>query len=277
MKKELWLIIALAIIIIGLAGFLLWPKPVVNNNQKQEVLGIQVNSPKVNEEVSSPLEITGTTNGEGWNGFEGQVGVVRLLDSSGNELALGILTATTDWMNPPVSFKTDLTFDSPIDQAGTLVFKNENPSGLPDKDKDFTIPVKIIKTSSETMSVNVYFNNSNFDPEYSCNKVFPVQRNIPKTQAVARASLGELFLGPTDAEKNAGFSTSINSGVKIQSLTIVDGVAKVDFDEQLEYQVGGSCRVSAIRAQITETLKQFSTVDSVIISIDGRTEDILQP
>jgi len=45
----------------------------------------------------------------------------------------------------------------------------------------------------------------------------------------------------------------------------------------LQYQVGGSCRVSAIRAQIIETLKQFSTVKNVVISINGRTEDILQP
>ncbi|PIP22172.1 MAG: hypothetical protein COX38_02115, partial [Candidatus Nealsonbacteria bacterium CG23_combo_of_CG06-09_8_20_14_all_39_25] len=48
-------------------------------------------------------------------------------------------------------------------------------------------------------------------------------------------------------------------------------------DEQLEFQVGGSCKVSAIRAQITQTLKQFPTVDEVVISINGRTEDILQP
>ncbi|MBA7661011.1 hypothetical protein ES703_69021 [subsurface metagenome] len=65
--------------------------------------------------------------------------------------------------------------------------------------------------------------------------------------------------------------------MRIQKLIIENGVAKIDFDEQLEFQVGGSCRVVAIRAQITETLKQFPTVDNVIISIDGRTEDILQP
>jgi len=129
----------------------------------------------------------------------------------------------------------------------------------------------------ELMTVKAYFNNSNMDPEVSCNKVFPVERSIPKTQAVARAALEELLKGVTDAEKNAGFFTSINPGVKIQSLTIENGIAKADFDEQLEFQVGGSCRVSSIRAEITETLKQFPAVDSVIISINGRTEDILQP
>ena len=115
------------------------------------------------------------------------------------------------------------------------------------------------------------------DPEFSCNKVFPVDRVIPKTQATARAALEELLKGPTETEKTQGFSTSINSGVKIQKLTIENGVAKVDFGEQLEFQAGGSCRMSAIRAELAETLKQFLTVSSVVISINSRTEDILQP
>lgn len=127
------------------------------------------------------------------------------------------------------------------------------------------------------MKVKAYFNNDKLDPAFSCNKVFPVEREVLKTKTVARAALEELLKGPTEEEIARGFSTNINSGVKIQRLIIENGVAKVDFDEQLEFQVGGSCRVAAIRAQITETLKQFPTVDSVIISINGRTEDILQP
>jgi spore germination protein GerM len=129
----------------------------------------------------------------------------------------------------------------------------------------------------ETIKVKIYFNNSKMDPEYSCNKVFPTERQIIKTSAVARAALEELLKGPTDKEKAEGFINNINSGVIIQKLVIENNVAKVDFDEQLEYQVGGSCRVAAIRAQITQTLKQFSSVKNVIISINGRTEDILQP
>jgi len=129
----------------------------------------------------------------------------------------------------------------------------------------------------ETITVQAFFNNNMLDPEFTCTKVFPVERVIPKTQAVGRAALEELLKGPTGPEKEESFSTSINPGVKIQSLVIENGVAKVDFDEQLEFQVGGSCRVSAIRAQITETLKQFPTVKTVVISINGRTEDILQP
>lgn len=134
-----------------------------------------------------------------------------------------------------------------------------------------------ILSRGEKIEVRAYFNNDRLDPEFSCNKVFPVEREIPKTQAVGMAALEELLKGPTEKEKEEGFFTSINPGVKIQNLIIQNGIAKVEFDEQLEFQVGGSCRVSAIRAQITQTLKQFPTVNEVMISINGRTEDILQP
>lgn len=275
MKKEIWLLIILTVIIVILVGVLLWPK---NSNTTPPVTeGIQVLTPKANEEISSPLKITGKVTGDGWSGFEGQVGIVKLLDNTGKELAIGILTATTEWTTLPTNFETTLNFQSDIPQSGTLVFHNENPSGLLEKNKEFVLPVNIVKSSGETIKVKAYFNNSQMDPEYSCNKVFPVERDVPKTDAVARAALIELLNGLTESEKNAGFFTSINQGVKIQSLKIENGTAYVDFDEQLEYQVGGSCRVSAISAQIMQTLKQFSTVKNVVISVNGRTEDILQP
>ncbi|MBL7142549.1 MAG: GerMN domain-containing protein [Candidatus Pacebacteria bacterium] len=128
-----------------------------------------------------------------------------------------------------------------------------------------------------TTTVKVFFGNSKLNTEADCNKVFPTERVIVQTEGIARAALEELLKGPTAEEEKEEFFSNINKGVKIQSLTIEEGTAKVDFDEQLEFQVGGSCRVTAIRAEITETLKQFDTVDNVIISIDGRTEDILQP
>ena len=132
--------------------------------------------------------------------------------------------------------------------------------------------------AEEMMTVKVFFGNSKLDPEIlDCKKNFSVERTIQKTEAVGRAALEELLAGPTDAEKSEGYFTSINPGVVIQSLTIENGVARVDFNEQLEYQVGGSCRVAAIVSQIRETLKQFPTVKNVVISINGRTEDILQP
>ncbi|MDP3052980.1 MAG: hypothetical protein Q8N22_03490, partial [bacterium] len=45
----------------------------------------------------------------------------------------------------------------------------------------------------ETSKVKIYFNNSNLDPEASCNKVFAVERYISKTPAVGQAALEELL------------------------------------------------------------------------------------
>jgi len=129
-----------------------------------------------------------------------------------------------------------------------------------------------------TKTVKVFFNNIKFDPGLmDCSKVYSVERSIKSTPAVARAALEELLKGVTVSESDLGYVSNLNSGIEIQKLTIENGVAKVDFSAKLEDQVGGSCRTAAIIAQIKSTLKQFSTVQTVVISIDGRTEDILQP
>ena len=145
MKKEIWILIILGIIIVVLVGFLLWPKSkqkVSTVNNPQPTADIEVTMPKEGDWVSSPLEVAGAVNGNGWSGFEGQVGTVKLLDSDGKELANGVLTATTEWTTLPTSFDTTLKFDPGTSETGELDFKNENPSGDPAKDKTFVLPIK---------------------------------------------------------------------------------------------------------------------------------------
>lgn len=270
-------IIIILFFIVILAGIIFWifnegksePEPVLQT-------GIAVASPKANEEVSFPLKITGYVNGDGWIGFEGQVGTVELLRQDGFSAKKAILTATTDWMTSPVYFEQYLTTVMIDPGEATLVFKNENPSGLSQNDKEFRLPVKI----SPLNKVKVYFNNDKMDPEFSCNKVFAVERTVSQNfqQLIYGAAIKELLKGPTEEEKAQGFFSSINPGISYKEITIGDdNIVRINFDEQLEFQVGGSCRVATIRAEITQTLKQFPTIKDVIISINGRTEDILQP
>ncbi len=236
---------------------------------------IVVDSQKTNDIISGPFSISGKA--KTWY-FEGSF-PVSLVDNQNQQIAAGYAKAMSDWMTADyVPFEMgEINFLSypKATTTGFVVFKKDNPSGLPENDEEFRVPVIIAPI--QTMKVKVYFNNNNLDPEISCSKVFPTEREIIKTTAVARAALEELLKGPTEKENAEGFITTINLGVKIKKLTIENGVAKVDFDEALQNAVGGSCRVSAIRAQITETLKQFSTIKSVIISINGETETILQP
>lgn len=136
-----------------------------------------------------------------------------------------------------------------------------------------------VKNEEDKMlTVKIFFGNMKKDPgAMDCSVVFAVDREITKTEKIGLATLNELMAGPSAAELENGYFTSINPGVKINFLVIADGTARVDFDETMETGVGGSCRVTQIGSQIRETLKQFPTVQDVIISINGRTEDILQP
>lgn len=255
-----------------------------NELEKRDL--IRITSPRPNQLVFSPLEVTGEARGIWF--FEASF-PVKLYDANGKLLATAVAQAQGEWMTENfVPFKAEVVFSKPSTDTGLLVLEKDNPSGLPENADELRVPVKFGSSETSLMvkayfgrkaneTSLPYFNNSEMDPEFSCNKVFSVERQIAKTQAVGRASLEQLFAGPSSEEKEDGFFTSINEGVEIQSLTIESGSAKADFNSQLEFQVGGSCKVAAIRAQITETLKQFSSVTEVIISIDGRTEDILQP
>jgi sugar phosphate permease len=105
--------------------------------------GLFVDTPVASAVVSSPLVVSGHVDGTNrWTGFEGQVGSVTLLDSNGNVLAQMPLTATTDWMQFPTSFSTTLTFSAPTTDAGVLIFRNENASGMTEYEREFRLPVK---------------------------------------------------------------------------------------------------------------------------------------
>jgi len=140
-----------------------------------------------------------------------------------------------------------------------------------------TVSLVFKSRAASLIKVKVFFPNTVKDPNITCTRVFPIEREVPITEGVARAALEELLKGPTPLERRDGYTTSINDGVKVQSVSIQSGIARADFNPQLDYQVGGACRVTSIRAQITQTLKQFPTVQEVRISINGNEDEILQP
>lgn len=127
---------------------------------------------------------------------------------------------------------------------------------------------------------SVYFPNSAKDPKHlDCSVTYPVRRVLraEDPSEEPRLALEALLRYPTEAEKEVGYFTSIPEGVWYRSFSVKGGVAHVDFDAPLG-KVAGSCRVGSIRAQIEETLKQYSAITSVVISIAGGDPDeALQP
>jgi hypothetical protein len=85
------------------------------------------------------------------------------------------------------------------------------------------------------------------------------QRSVPLTPKIATAALGELVAGPNHLEEEAGLTSDVPSGTKLESLTIADGKADVQLSNPLD-ELG--------TAQVVQTLFQFDTVDRV--ALEGR-------
>ncbi len=101
---------------------------------------VRATNPKVNQIVTSPLEIQGEARGTWY--FEASF-PVKLLDGNGNEIASGIASAQSDWMTENfVPFKLKLVFNKPTTATGTLVLIKDNPSGLPQNDAQVSFPIR---------------------------------------------------------------------------------------------------------------------------------------
>jgi len=101
---------------------------------------IQVTEPHPYEEISSPLTITGQARGMWY--FEASFPVI-LTDRDGKIIAQNSASALNDWMTEDfVPFTVTLNFTKPTgNNTGTLILKKDNPSGLPQNDQAYEIPV----------------------------------------------------------------------------------------------------------------------------------------
>lgn len=246
--------------------------------------------------IQEPLpgaRIAGTAKllGQASASFENTLGV-RVVTVAGEVLGQGstiVEPFEAGAAGGPGIFGVSLAFRTPaVTQPGFVeVFDTSAATGA--IIRIARLPVTIVG-AADTSQVNVFFSR----PELLNGPIFvsPTPRTIERTVAVGRAALEELFFGPTPEEELAEFGTGIpfyhelvrfparspefGYRVKLRSLSIQDGTAFADFSRELD-TVAGSLRVSVVRQQIERTLLQFPTVNRVVISVEGRTGDILQP
>lgn len=119
--------------------------------------------------------------------------------------------------------------------------------------------------STEKMKVRVYLVRGE--------KLGVALREVPKSQAVARAAMEQLLAGPTAAEQGYGLSSQVPAGTKLLGLSIANGVARVDLSGEFA-SGGGSLSVTLRLAQLVYTLTQFSTVERVELMLDGQVVDV---
>ncbi len=108
------------------------------NPQFEDMLVVE--SLKNGATISSPLTITGKARG-GWY-FEASF-PVEIKNASGTKIAEGPAQAQGEWMTQEyVPFSITLSF--PAQQkgsVGTVILHNDNPSGLPENDRQLVVPI----------------------------------------------------------------------------------------------------------------------------------------
>lgn len=104
-------------------------------------------SVKEGDTITSPLKITGEIS-DGWF-FEGSFPII-LVDWDGRIIAEVPAQAKSDWMTTNfVPFEAELKFIKPVNptnqdyaKRGAIIFKKDNPSGLPQYDAAYELSIR---------------------------------------------------------------------------------------------------------------------------------------
>lgn len=112
------------------------PSPITTPAVQPSISNIQENGV-----ITSPVSIKGTVPSS-WM-FEGQF-FIEIRDSEGRVLGSGVGKEVNpgDWSSgKPVDFSANITFKTDA-KRGILVLLSNNPSGLPENQKTFSLPVR---------------------------------------------------------------------------------------------------------------------------------------
>lgn len=113
-------------------------------NEMEKASLIRLDDPRPNQQITSPLKISGQARGTWF--FEGSFPVV-LTDWDGLIIAEGYAQAQGEWMTEDfVPFSAELNFTMPdYSDKGALMLQKDNPSGLPENDDALEVPVQFLK------------------------------------------------------------------------------------------------------------------------------------
>jgi sporulation and spore germination protein/immunoglobulin-like protein involved in spore germination len=126
-------------------------------------------------------------------------------------------------------------------------------------------------SSGDTMVVRAYFVLAG---QTGSSGLVAVLREVPQTKATATAAINALLAGPTaDEQHDDQISSAVADGSRLLGLTIRNGIATIDLSSEFE-SGGGSGSARNRLGQLVFTLTQFSTVQSVVLQIDGRTVSV---
>lgn len=240
-------------------------EPVEDVQDGESDANVRLNLPKENDVVTSPLLIQGSARV-----FEAVVSYeIRSLNET--VLATGFTMTHAEDIGLFGPFETEIFLPAISEPAFYLdVFWHSPEDGR----RLDVVRRRLTLANQEKSTVDVYFSDEAEVNAGDCSAVDVEKRTIARTIRVGEYAIRELLKGPT---KSWAISM-IPEWTEYESLTITNGEAVLRLTSpSIQEWSGGSCKVQAIRSQIEETLKQFSSVNTVRIIVNGEEDSILQP
>ena len=251
------------------------PEPVFTGPVRERPVGVLcdeqnficVDERLANSTLTSPFTATGTGIA-----FENTINW-RLVGSDGSDFASGFTTASSSDVGIAGSFEIRAFLpwiNAIIPKTGTLiVYEISAKDGLPIH--EVKIPVKF---DSAQTDAHIYFSDLKASKAGECSKTVRITTKMPRTRLPVEGTMRRLLVEDSSSDLGSeDVMTQIPELVELKSLTLANGTVTVVFNEKLEDRVTDACRASAIRAQIESTLKQFSSVKNVVISVEGKTPE----
>lgn len=141
MKKIIFILILVALVVSGYFIFIKIsnaPTPPASPLIYKDLIEIDFPNRDAGK-ISSPVIVRGVARGQWY--FEASF-PIQVLDEDGTILGSGIGQAQGEWTTTDfVPFTGEINFTKPKGQNGSIVFKKDNPSGLPANDDSVSIPV----------------------------------------------------------------------------------------------------------------------------------------
>ena len=113
------------------------------------------------------------------------------------------------------------------------------------------------------------------EPTHGCDTLATTTRMVPRTATPLATALRELFLLSEDTVNGyQNFMARTNETLQFDEVRLEEGTAHVYLTGEVSGMVG-VCDHPRANMQITETARQFSTVDDVVIYRNGEEDDLI--
>lgn len=130
-------------------------------------------------------------------------------------------------------------------------------------------------------TINVYFTREPGGASANdCSSVTPLERAVPKIKDIETVALKNLFRGPSEDEKKAGYSSFFSPDTADMLIDFhgKEDTAYVNLTDirAVIPNASSSCGSAELLAEMDATIKQFGNYSNTLYAIDGSSPDFYE-